>query len=132
MGKLEALVGKLTGTDNDQGGNLAGFWLRNQMDCIDESTNTYTYLVMMKNDGLLKHHEPAGKATRILPYIFPHSTAVIQNISTGNKYAVDSWFLENGQPPFVIPLHAWRWGWKPGNNIPDAGTEKSAGSEETR
>ena len=78
------------------------------MDCIDESTNTYTYLVMMKNDGLLKHHEPAGKATRILPYIFPHSTAVIQNISTGNKYAVDSWFLENGQPPFVIPLHAWR------------------------
>lgn len=125
VGKLESLVGKLTGTDKDRGGNLAGLLLTNQMDCIDESTNTYTYLVMMNNDRLLKYHVPAGNATRILPYIFPHTTAVIQNISTADRYAVDSWFLDNGQPPFVVPLRAWRWGWEPGDDIPDMGAEKS-------
>lgn len=130
VGKLETLVGKSTSTDKDRGGNIAGLWMTNQMDCIDESTNTYTYLVMMKNDGLLKYHKPSGKATRILPYIFPHTTAVIQNISTEEKYAVDSWFMDNGQPPYVVPLGTWRWGWKPGNNIPDIETEIPAGSTE--
>lgn len=42
VAELETLVGRLTGIDNDRGGSLAGLWLRNQMDCIDESTNTHT------------------------------------------------------------------------------------------
>lgn len=132
VGKLEAFVGKMTGTDKDRGGNLAALWMTNQMDCIDESTNTHTYLLMMKNDGLLKYHQPAGKATRILPYIFPHTTTVIQEISAGKKYAVDSWFLDNSQPPFVVPLRVWRWGWIPGNEIPDVKALLSAGSAEVR
>ena len=120
VGKLETLAGKLTGIDNDRGGSLAGLWMSNQMDCIDESTNTHTYLVMLKNDGLLKYHVPADNARRILPRIYPHASAVIQEMTTKQKYAVDSWFQDNGQPPFIVPLSTWKRGWAPGDEIPDS------------
>ncbi|GAB4509279.1 MAG: hypothetical protein Tsb0026_09300 [Sulfuricaulis sp.] len=120
VGKLETLAGKLTGIDNDRGGSLAGLWMSNQMDCVDESTNTHSYLVMLKNDGLLKYHVPTDNARRFRPRLYQHYTAVIEEIATKQKYAVDSWFLDNGQPPFIIPLGAWKQGWTPGDKIPDS------------
>jgi hypothetical protein len=120
VGHLESLAGELTGIDNDRGGSLAGLWMSNQMDCVDESTNTHTYLVMLKNDGLLKYHVPAGNARRFWPRLYQHYTAVIEETATQQKYAVDSWFLDNGQPPFIIPLNAWKQGWTPGDKIPDS------------
>ena len=119
VGKLETVVGKLTGTDNDRGGSLAGLWMRNQMDCVDESTNTHTYLVMLKNDGLLKYHAPADNERRFRPRLYQHYSAVIEETATQEKYAVDSWFLDNGQPPIILPLSVWKQGWTPRDNIPD-------------
>jgi hypothetical protein len=45
---------------------------------------------------------------------------VIEEATTQQQYAVDSWFLDNGQPPFIIPLGAWKQGWTPGDEIPAA------------
>ncbi len=120
VGKLETLVGRLTGTDNDRGGSLAGLWMRNQMDCVDESTNTHTYLLMLKNDGLLKYHVPTDNERRFRPHLYQHYSAVIEETATHEKYAVDSWFLDNGQPPFILPLRVWKRGWTPGDEIPEA------------
>lgn len=120
VGKLETLVGQLTGIDNDRGGSMAGLWMRNQMDCVDESTNTHHYLVMLMNDGLLKYHVPADSERRFRPRLYQHYSAVIEEIATKRKYAVDSWFLDNGKPPFIIPLSAWKRGWTPGDEIPDS------------
>lgn len=120
VGKLESLAGKLTGIDNDRGGSLAGLWTSNQMDCVDESTNTHTYLVMLKNDGLLKYHVLADNARRFRPRLYQHYTAVIEETATQKKYAVDSWFLDNGQPPVILPLSVWKQGWTPGDEIPAA------------
>ena len=120
VGKLETLVGQLTGIDNDRGGSMAGLWMRNQMDCVDESTNTHNYLVMLMNDGLLKYHVPADSERRFRPRLYQHYSAVIEEIATKRKYAVDSWFLDNGKPPFIIPLSAWKRGWTPGDEIPDS------------
>lgn len=128
IGKLESLVGRVTGTDGDKGGSLAGIWKRNQMDCVDESTNTHTYLVMLKNDGLLKHHVPADNARRVLPRIYQHYTAVIRETATDQKFAVDSWFKDNGRPPFIVPLSAWKRGWTPGDEIPKDLTPASSGT----
>lgn len=125
VGQLESLAGKLTGIDNDRGGSLAGLWKSNQMDCIDESTNTHTYLVMLKHDGLLKYHVPAGNARRFRPRLYQHYTAVIEETATQRKYAVDSWFLENGQPPFIIPLRTWKRGWTPSDAIPETELQES-------
>lgn len=126
IGRLESMVGELTGTHGDEGGNLAGLWKRNQMDCVDESTNTHTYLVMLKNRGLLKYHVPLENKRRILPRLYQHYAAVIQEIATGQEYAVDSWFLDNGHPPFIIPLKTWRRGWTPGDEIPENLTPASS------
>ena len=119
VGKLEILAGQLTGIDNDRGGSMAGLWMRNQMDWVDESTNTHHYLVMLMNDGLLKYHVPAANERRFRPRLYQHYSAVIEETVAQKKYAVDSWFLDNGQPPIILPLSVWKQGWTPGDKIPD-------------
>jgi hypothetical protein len=38
---------------------------------------------------------------------------VISELDTGNKWAVDSWFFDNGEKPTVVQLKKWRTGWSP-------------------
>lgn len=119
VGKLESLAGRLTGIDNDLGGSLSGLWKRNQMDCIDESTNSHNYLLMLEHDGLLKFHVPADNARRFRPYFYQHYSAVIEETATQEKYVVDSWFQDNGHPAVILPLSVWKRGWTPGDEIPE-------------
>ncbi|MEK7437740.1 MAG: hypothetical protein AAB150_12750 [Pseudomonadota bacterium] len=112
---LETIVGAMTGTSTDKGGNWAGWGLPGQMDCIDESTNTTIYLRMLQKDGLLRWHQAGDRATRWTPFTWPHTTAVIEERDSLLRWAVDSWFLDNGEPPFALPLPTWRDGWKPDN-----------------
>ncbi len=114
IASMEQMVGKKTGTWRDKGKNLKGLFQQGQMDCIDESTNTTTYLRMMKNDGLIRWHAIEDRATRY-PSIFswPHTTAVIRDLRNQRRYAVDSWFFDNGVPPVIVPLEKWRSGWEP-------------------
>lgn len=111
---MERWVGARTGTDHDLGGTFPGLGQPGQMDCIDESTNTTTYLMLFAARGWLRFHRVSARMTRgFLPLAWPHTTAVIIETGTGKRYAVDSWFLDNGQPPFILPLEIWRDGWKP-------------------
>ncbi len=111
---LEGITGVLAGTSQDKGGDLAGLGLPGQMDCIDEATNTSLYLTLLKSGGLIKFHEVEDRATRgFLINGWPHNTAVIADTVSGERYAVDSWFLDNGEMPFIVPLDTWRAGWKP-------------------
>lgn len=117
IGNMESVVGQLTGTNLDKGGNFNGFGLPGQMDCIDESTNTTTYLRMLANNGLLKHHTVVDRVTRFgLRAGAPHTTAVIRETGTQRRYAVDSWFFDNGKAPAIVDIHAWKSGWKPGED----------------
>jgi len=113
IASFETVVGALTGTANDKGGNWPGFGLARQMDCIDESTNTTIYLRMLQKYGLLRWHSVEEPATRWPLFSWVHSTAVIRERESRERWAVDSWFLDNGEPPFVLPLSVWRKGWKP-------------------
>jgi hypothetical protein len=111
---LETIVGEKTNTANDKGENFPGLGLRGQMDCVDESTNTTVYLTMLQNDNLLKWHTVDHRINRgILTLQFPHFTAVVHEKEKNIKFAVDSWFLDNGQPPYILPLDIWKGGWKP-------------------
>jgi hypothetical protein len=104
---LEAEVGAVTGTWRDLGGNVAGAGQPGQLDCIAESKNTTTYLQLLFADGLLKYHVIEDRQVRH-PLIFNvHWSAVIRDRSSGERFAVDSWFLDNGQPPYVQPLGDW-------------------------
>lgn len=110
---FEATVGAMTGTASDKGGNWKGYGVPGQMDCIDESTNTTVYLRMLKKHGLLRWHRVVDRATRWSLFSWPHTTAVIEEGASHRRWAVDSWFLDNGEPPFVLQLEIWRGGWKP-------------------
>ena len=110
---FETMVGQMTGTAGEKGGNLVGFGSPGQMDCIDESTNTTIYLLMLQKYDLLRWHRVADRATRWSLFSWPHTTAVIEERAGLERWAVDSWFLDNGEPPFVLPLDTWRQGWKP-------------------
>jgi hypothetical protein len=111
---FEDVVGRHTGTYRDQGGNLRGFGQPRQLDCIDESTNTTTYLRLLERSGLLRHHRVLERSTRFGLFVgMPHTTAVIEETGTGDRYAVDSWFLDNGRPPYIARLEIWKAGGKP-------------------
>jgi hypothetical protein len=116
---MEQIVGRLTGTGSDKGGNLVGLGLPGQMDCIDESTNASSYLYLLESAGLLQHHTLEGRSTRFGLFVgMPHTTAVIRETASGRRYAVDSWFFDNGQPPAIVELSAWKAGWRPGEADP--------------
>lgn len=116
---METIVGEHTGTSRDKGGNFRGFGQPGQMDCIDESTNTHNYLYMLEKAGYLRHHRLVDRVTRFGLFIgMPHTTAVIQDIETGTRYAVDTWFFDNGEVPPVVELPAWKSGWRPGDRRP--------------
>ena len=111
---MEMIVGKLTDTYNDKAENISDTELNHYMDCIDESTNTSIYMMMMKRQGLIRWHTVEDRATRgFFIYGWPHTTAVIKDTRTEELYAVDSWFLDNGKRPFIIPLDEWFKGWRP-------------------
>ncbi len=108
---LEEITGAIIGTAHDRGGNLAGFGRPRQLDCIDESTNSYTYLRMLEQQGLFRFHTVVNRSTRFGLFVgMPHTTAVIREDETGVRYAVDSWFFDNGKPPYIVELEAWKSG----------------------
>jgi hypothetical protein len=104
---LEETVGAMTGTWRDLGGNVAGAGEAGQLDCISESKNTTTYLQLLSDDGLLKWHDVGERRIRHTLIFNTHWTAVIIERDSGRHFAVDSWFLDNGQPPRIQPLEDW-------------------------
>lgn len=113
---FETMAGAMTGTSNDKAGNFAGMGEEGQMDCVDEATNTSSYLTMLQTDNLLKWHTVDHRVSRgISSFQAPHFTAVIREKESGKYFAVDSWFLDNGEPPFIVPLPVWEKGWRPGD-----------------
>jgi len=107
IARMEQMVGERNGTSADLGGNVAGGGMPGQMDCIDESRNTTTYLELLRQDGLLRRHEVRERAQRGKWVIDVHWTAVIRDTDSGQLYAVDSWFLDNGEEPYIQKLEDW-------------------------
>ena len=103
---MEHFSGEITGTFRDKAGNYPGYDISKQMDCIDESTNTFQYLVALEDLQLLKHHRVDQKYRRII-FIFSHWTAAITEIGSERKFAVDSWYRDNGELPYIQSLEDW-------------------------
>jgi hypothetical protein len=110
IARFETIVGEITGTSEDVAENATrGRHWEHQLDCIDESTNSTTYLRILEHEGLLKWHRPVDRITRgWFLFGLPHTTAVIRETATGQRWTVDSWFFDNGVPPVIVPLETWR------------------------
>jgi hypothetical protein len=103
---MERMSGEQTDTHLDKGGNYPGSDIPGQMDCIDESTNTFQYLSALEQLELLKWHRVDKKQRRIV-WFATHWTASIREIGNDELFAVDSWYRDNGELPYIQPLSDW-------------------------
>jgi len=108
VGEIESLVGLRTGASVHQQDSRFNFGDPTQLDCVDDSVNTWTYLTMLAHDDLLRYHTVAGLAHRgsLLTLDFSN-TAVLMQKSDGEKFAIDPWLADVGVPPPVMPLKLW-------------------------
>jgi hypothetical protein len=83
-------------------GNIEG-----QMDCVDESKNTTRFLAFLEQRGLLAWHRVLDTAFRTAGFFKPHWAAQIEEVASGERFAVDSWILDNGEPPYIQRLETW-------------------------
>ena len=104
---MERYSGQIAGTDKDLGGNYNGLDLPRQQDCIDESTNTFQFLSLLQQHGLLHWHEVIPKQRRIV-WFFTHWSAAIRELDSGQPYVVDSWYRDNGELPYIQKLDDWQ------------------------
>jgi hypothetical protein len=114
---MEAKVGRKLGIKDAPGMQFRAAGNPSQQDCVDEATNTTSYLLVLQSNGLLKHHTVAGTmskedlargvASLNLVKYWPHYTAVLNETATGQKYAVDSWLFPNGENPAVVKVEDW-------------------------
>jgi hypothetical protein len=117
VGTFERIVGDKTGTATDRAGTFGNSDYPGQLDCNDEAINSTTYMRLMRQNGLIKLHEIEDMRTRNFFFTgWPHSTAVIHEIATGTRYAVDSWFYDNGLPATIIPFAEWKSGYVPADS----------------
>jgi hypothetical protein len=114
IGVLETLVGNTIGTSGDLAGTFGNSDHAGQLDCNDEAINSTTYMRLLKANGLMQLHEIEDTRTRNFFFTgWPHSTAVIRDIATGERFAVDSWFYDNGHPATIVPFAIWKANYKP-------------------
>jgi hypothetical protein len=111
---FETFSGQQSLTYLDKAKNDLSHGSRGQLDCIDEATNSTVYLRILASANLLKWHQQSSRITRgIFSGNAPHTTATITEAETGQVFAVDSWFEDNGEPPHIVPFSDWKRGWKP-------------------
>ncbi|MFH1659266.1 MAG: hypothetical protein ABIG35_08115 [Pseudomonadota bacterium] len=113
IGRLYAWGGEQSDIHNDRAGNYDDGHVSGKMDCIDHSTSTTRLLKMLEARGYLRWHRVLDPVARdVVTVFFVHYSAVIEEITEGEapRFAVDSWFVDNGQPAVVLPLGEWKKG----------------------
>lgn len=121
IGWIERYVGEKIGTSSDRPGmEFNGPGDPTQLDCVDEATNTTSYLLILQKNGLLKHHtvgRPFSRGNILLGVSnWIHWTGVLWENGSKKKWAVDSWIYANGENPAIV--EADKWYTKDLNNLP--------------
>jgi hypothetical protein len=109
VGLLEVLVGGHTPTYRDQPGNPIDARGPGQLDCIDESRNSTTYLRLFENLGWLRWHRVVERAYRAPLLLDQHWSAQIEELASGKRWVIDSWPRGHGEPALVQLSSHWRW-----------------------
>lgn len=113
IGLFEVAAGRQTPTWADKGRNVNDDGVDGRMDCIDEAANATAYLRLLEGRNWLKFHRVLEPLKRAPLLVNDHWAARIVEKKTGQEFAVDSWFFDNGQPAFVVPLDEWLAGAEP-------------------
>lgn len=79
-----------------------------QLDCVDETVNSTSYLMLLSRAGLLRWHTvgpPAHRGTLVTLDVA--NTPVLIETGTGRGFAVDTAFADPGLPPYIVPIDTW-------------------------
>lgn len=107
--RMEALAQKYQPLlANDESINTLDQDREGRMDCIDNSSNTTTYLHVLHNLGLLPGWSLAPPRVRDSLSMAVHWTAVMIDPQHTEAWSVDSWYRPNSHLPFVMPLADWK------------------------
>jgi hypothetical protein len=111
IGLMERQVGAAIGIRDVAGMQWLASGDPTQEDCVDESTNTTSYLMVLQANGLLRYYTvegPLGEDNMLWGTLtgrpvknWPHYTAIKREKKTGQRYAVDSWISDNGENPSI-------------------------------
>jgi hypothetical protein len=80
-----------------------------QMDCVDTSSNNTSLFLVLDRLHLLRHHAVEGPQARgyLLNGRWPHATAVLRDLHTGRKWAIDNWTRKFGERPEIMTVEQW-------------------------
>jgi hypothetical protein len=115
---IETIVGPQTGTDAHQWTHqnmlvMPNFGDLTQLDCVDASVNTWTYMTLMERSGLFRFHRVAQLSwAGSLTDPNMRNTAVLKEIN-GGYFAIDASLVDAGVPPLIMPLATWISAWPP-------------------
>jgi hypothetical protein len=131
IGWIETRVGDAIGTRDDRPGmDFAASGDPTQQDCVDEATNTTSYLTILQGKGLIRFHTvttPFAKEnflrgvagwthwTAVLvekpfagvPAKSKGGTELVPASPGGQRWAVDSWIYANGENPAIVRAEEW-------------------------
>lgn len=94
---------------NDRAVNDQDIGVEGRTDCVDNATNTTTFLSVLVDLGALPGWTvDRPSVRRPLDLNRVHWTAVAVDETSRVRWAVDSWFRPHGHLPFVQPLADWR------------------------
>ena len=113
LGKFELFVGRqeavYTWGDLARNTHVGRALQSRQTDCIAESHNATTYLLILAGQGLLRFHSVADIVNRGF-LVNAHYAASVHERGTGAHFVVDTWFLANAFPAVVMPYAEWKSG----------------------
>jgi hypothetical protein len=79
-----------------------------QLDCVDETVNSTSYLMLLSRAGLLRWHSVGPPAHRGTMLTFDvANTPVLIETGSGRGFAVDTAFADPGLPPYIVPIETW-------------------------
>ena len=99
---MERRVAPTVGTASDRASmDFGGSGDSTQQDCVDEATNTTSYLLVLERHGLFKHHAVERPFAKDSLTHWTHLAAVIRETDNGGRFAIDSSAGVNGENPTV-------------------------------
>jgi hypothetical protein len=89
-----------------------------QQDCVDEATNTTSYLLMLDRHGLIQRHSVERPFAKDDLSHWTHWAAVIREKESGERFAIDSSSGVNGENPTVQAASSFYIPDRPDDNKP--------------
>jgi hypothetical protein len=99
---MERRVAPSVGTGSDRPSmDFIGSGDETQQDCVDEATNTTSYLLVLERHGLIQRHLVEQPFAKDDLSHWTHWAAVIREKEGGERFAIDSSSGANGENPTV-------------------------------